>query len=246
MFILKLNLNLHNCTSMKGLFSLILSMLIGMYIYAADFICVKNFSESGFQMFTLTPVEDTGRFVDPRDGNSYRTVKVGNRVWMAENLRYSKDIPVGTAKSNKPHVYYPNGNAENVALYGYLYNWYAAGVACPTGWHLPTNSDWKQLKNSIGGDNVGSQLATKADLWNDGSLERNSAFGKSGFSVLPAGSFDGKAYGNFGSFSYFWSDTEYEYYSGNAYYRYIYYNYAGIVSNYSNKSDGFSVRCVKD
>ena len=191
-------------------------------------------------------VPDTGRMVDARDGNSYKTIKVGNKTWMAENLRYADDFPLGTGKSNKAHVYFPNGSAENVALYGYLYNWYAAEAACPSGWHLPSNSDWKLLKTAIGGDNVGSQLACRAELWNDGTLERNSMFGKSGFSVLPAGSFDGKVYGNFGSFAYFWSSTEYEYYSGNAYFRYIYYNYGGIVSNYSSKSDAFSVRCIKD
>ena len=180
------------------------------------------------------------------DGNTYTAVKIGNQVWMAENLRYSKDMAIGVSKSNKPHVYYPNGDPKNVQEFGYLYNWYAAENVCPDGWHLPTNSDWKQLKNAISGDNAGSQLATRPDLWNDGTLERNSVFGKSGFLALPAGSFDGKAYGNFGAFAYFWSASEYEYYSGNAYYRYIYYNYGGVVSNYSSKGDGFSVRCVKN
>lgn len=215
----------------------------------AMFLCVLSYAGNGDSMFFLhetSAVPDTGRMVDARDGNSYRTVKIGNSVWMAENLRYSKDLAVGTSKSGKPHIYYPNGNQKYVQDFGYLYNWYAAENACPDGWHLPTNSDWKQLKNAISGDNVGSQLATRPDLWNDGTLERNSSFGKSGFSVLPAGSFDGKTYGNFGSFAYFWSASEYEYYSGNAYYRYIYYNYSGVVSNYSSKGDGFSVRCVKD
>lgn len=231
---------------MKSIVSLILSVLAGMFLYADDIFAGTNFSVSGFYVDSDVQVGDTGRFVDSRDGNSYRTFKVGNQVWMSENLRYSKDIPLGTTKSNKPHVYYPNGNAENVELYGYLYNWYAAEVACPNGWHLPSNSDWKQLKNAIGGDNTGSQLAIKAELWNDGALERTPLFGKSDYMALPAGSFDGKGYGNFGSFAYFWSSNEYEYYSGNAYYRYIYYNYAGIASNYSSKFSGFSVRCVKD
>ena len=215
--------------------SVILSMLI----------CVLTYAGNGF-VYETSAVPDTGRMVDSRDGNSYRTVKIGDKVWMAENLRYANGISIGTAKSNKPQIYYPNGNQNNVQEYGYLYNWQAAVNACPEGWHLPTNSDWKQLKNDIGGDNAGSQLAIRPELWNDGALERTSVFGKSGFSVLPAGSFAVKTYGNFGSFAYFWSATEYEYYSGNAYYRYIYYNYTGVVSNYSSKSDGFSVRCVKD
>ena len=215
--------------------SIILSMLI----------CVLTYAGNGFA-FETSAVPDTGRMVDSRDGNSYKTVKIGDKVWMAENLRYADGMSIGTAKSNKPQIYYPNGNQNNVQEYGYLYNWQAAVSACPEGWHLPTNSDWKQLKNDIGGDNVGSQLSTRPELWNDGALERTSMFGKSGFSVLPAGSFAVKTYGNFGSFAYFWSATEYEYYSGNAYYRYIYYNYSGVVSNYSSKSSGFSVRCVKD
>jgi len=189
---------------------------------------------------------DTSRFVDSRDNNTYKTIKIGNQVWMAENLRYSKNIPVGTSSSNKPHLYYPNGSAANVSVYGYLYNWYAAVEACPQGWHLPTVSDWRELKNSITGENPGAQLAASPQLWNDGLLERSTSFGKSGFSVIPAGSFDGKEYGNFGSFAYFWTANEYEYYSGNSYFRYIYYNYGGVVSNYSSKSGGFSVRCVKD
>ena len=226
---------------MKRFISLILLIIAGMLSYAGNIVfCVLD------EPSALFAVPDTGKFVDSRDGNSYKTIKLGNQVWMAENLRYSKDIPLGTSKSNKPHVYNPNGKAENVEQFGYLYNWYAAEKACPEGWHLPTNSDWKQLKNAIIGENIGSQLAGKANLWNDGVLERNTSFGKSGFSVLPGGSFDEKSCGNFGSFAYFWSATEYEYYSGNAYFRYIYYNYSGVVSNYSSKSDGFSVRCVKD
>ncbi|MBO4615325.1 MAG: hypothetical protein J5709_09435 [Bacteroidales bacterium] len=221
---------------MKRFISLILLVFAGVLSYAGNI---------GFDVFGCAS-PDTSRFVDSRDGNTYRTVKFGNQVWMAENLRYSKDIPLGTSKSNKPHVYNPNGSSQNVETYGLLYNWYAAETACPEGWHLPTVSDWRMLKNAISGDNVGSQLASKPELWNDGLLERSTSFGKSGFSVLPAGSFDGKSYGNFGSFAYFWTANEYEYYSGNAYFRYIYYNYGGVVSNYSSKSDGFSVRCVKD
>ncbi len=226
---------------MKRFISLILLAFVSMLSYAGNIVF-----DAFIEPSNMSASPDTSRFVDPRDGNSYKTIKVGNRVWMAENLRYSKDIPLGTSKSNKPHVYNPNGKAENVEQYGYLYNWYAAEKACPDGWHLPSNSDWKQLKNAVGGENIGSQLAVRADLWNDGALERNTSFGKSGFSVLPAGSFDEKTYANFGSFAYFWSATVYEYYESNAYFRYIYYNYSGVVSNYSNKSDGFSVRCVKD
>lgn len=193
----------------------------------------------------IPPSGVEGKYVDARDGNSYRTITFGNKEWFAENLKYAGDIHLGNKAGNKPMRYYPNGSAENLALYGYLYNWSAAESACPEGWRLPTNSDWKDLRSSISGDNVGSQMATREDLWNNGTLERTSSFGKSGFNVLPAGSFDG-SYGNFGSFAYFWTANEYEYFNGNAYYQYIYYNYNGIAKNYSSKLDGFSVRCVRD
>ncbi len=204
------------------------------------FACISYASEEN------PPTGTMGKYVDARDGYSYRTITVGNREWFAENLKYEGDIHLGTNReSNKPTRYYPNGKSDNVSLYGYLYNWVAAEKACPSGWRLPTNSDWRELRNSFPGENVGSQMATREDLWNNGTLERASGFGKSGFDVLPAGSFDGE-FGNFGSFAYFWTSNEYEYFSGNAYYQYIYYNYTGVAKNYSSKMDGFSVRCVRD
>ncbi len=201
-------------------------------------ICVTSLSANA--------LNEGDKIVDSRDGNVYTTLKIGNQVWMAENMRYAGNIPLGDSKNiNKPFRYYPNGKSENVASYGYLYNWNAAKIVCPSGWHLPTNAEWKELKNALGSESVGSKLATEANIWTNGALERTSAFGKSGFKALPAGNFD-ENYSNFGSFTYFWTDTEYEYYNGNAYFMYIYYNYNGIVSNYSSKDSGFSVRCVKD
>ncbi|MCF0207106.1 MAG: hypothetical protein HUK15_06745 [Bacteroidales bacterium] len=186
------------------------------------------------------------RYIDTRDGNSYQIKNIGGSVWMCDNMRYEGDIALGTSSNlHKPMRYYPGGSADNVEQFGYLYNWEAAQKVCPSGWHLPTVSEWKALKNDIGGENVGSQMASNSKLWNNGSLVRSANFGKSGMGVLPAGSFNGKI-SNFNSFAYFWCADEYEYHKNYAYYRYIYYNYGGIMTNYSLKSDGYSVRCVKD
>ena len=103
------------------------------------------------------------------DGNVYRTVKLGNQVWMAENLRTTRyadgrKIPLGTTTSDDvAYRYYPNGNSANVSTYGYLYNWAAvmkgassssanpSGVQgiCPDGWHVPSDAEWTELTNYV-------------------------------------------------------------------------------------------------
>ncbi|HLW09227.1 MAG TPA: SUMF1/EgtB/PvdO family nonheme iron enzyme, partial [Fermentimonas sp.] len=99
-------------------------------------------------------------FVDSRDGNVYPTVTIGNQVWMAENLKYLPQV-VGpaTASETAPYnyVYDYNGTdveaakaTENYSDYGVLYNWQAATEACPTGWHLPSDDEWRELTDFIG------------------------------------------------------------------------------------------------
>ena len=103
------------------------------------------------------------------DGNVYKTVKLGNQVWMAENLRTSRyadgtTIPLGTTESfDDAYRYYPDDNSANVSDYGYLYNWAAvmkgsasseanpSGVQgiCPDGWHVPSDAEWIQLTNYV-------------------------------------------------------------------------------------------------
>ena len=103
------------------------------------------------------------------DGNEYKTVKLGNQVWMAENLRTTRyadgtPIPLGTEASfTTAYRYYPDGNSANVSDYGYLYNWAAvmngasssdanpSGVQgiCPDGWHVPSDAEWTELTNYV-------------------------------------------------------------------------------------------------
>ncbi len=112
-------------------------------------------------------------FTDPRDGNHYNVVKIGNQVWMAENLKYLPSVVgPGTGSSTTPYyyVYGYNGTSvsaakatANYTTYGVLYNWKAAmdsaasstanpssvqGV-CPAGWHLPSDAEWTQLENFL-------------------------------------------------------------------------------------------------
>lgn len=113
------------------------------------------------------------------DGNIYDAVKIGNQIWMAENLRTTHfangdTIPVGTVSSSSdPYRYLPNNNDSLVTEYGYLYNWSAAmhnasaseanpsGVQgiCPDGWHLPSNAEWVEMESVVAGKDM------SADGW---------------------------------------------------------------------------------
>ena len=152
------------------------------------------------------------QFTDTRDGNVYRTVTIGSQTWMAENLRYVGDFPlvseVGTF-STSPYYCYPDNNAENVAVYGCLYNWYAQmngdsisssspsdvqGI-CPDGWHMPSRSEWRELADNLGGTSyAGSALAGNAELWGNEYIANSPYFGLSRFDALPAGAYSTSRY----------------------------------------------------
>jgi uncharacterized protein (TIGR02145 family) len=112
----------------------------------------------------LEKIKTVSYFIDIRDMQVYRTVKIGSQVWMAENLNYS-------GENNNIGMYYDN-NFTNGKKYGRLYEWEQAIKACPKGWHLPTNEEWQTLINFVGGDNIaGEKLKSKSDWNNSGTDE---------------------------------------------------------------------------
>lgn len=140
---------------------------------------------------------------------------------------------------------------------GALYTWAAAmggstnyvglvsqGV-CPTGWHLPNNTEFGMLSDFLGGEYIagGKLKATGSEFWN---LPNNGATNESQFSALPSGYrlYDTGIYEGFGHFVSFWSATELnpEY----AFDWYILSNETRFYPGYDAKSYGFSVRCIKD
>ena len=205
------------------------------------------------------------------DGNVYSTVTIGDQWWMAENLkvthyRNGESIPNVTDNSEWSNLTtgaygeYDNSSA-NVATYGRLYNWYAVDDSrniAPEGWHVPTDTEWKQLEMFLGmsqseadesgrrGMDEGSQLADVAALWTDGALENNPAFGSSGFGALPGGyrSYVNGSFTNQGGGGYFWSSSEGG--SGSSWDRRLDYFYSGVDRGSGNERGGFSVRCVRD
>jgi len=121
-------------------------------------------------------------FTDPRDGKIYRTVKIGNQVWMAENLNF--DCPGSKCYDNDP---------KNANIYGRLYDWETAKKACPPGWHLPSNEEWQALVDFAGGGEIARKKLKAKNGWNrngNGTDEFN-------FSVLPGGYGYIQKFGNF-------------------------------------------------
>ena len=210
-----------------------------------------------------TASNETGTFIDDRDGRTYDYVVIGDQTWMAENLRYDNSGSMTVALSGEQsttdqYLYYPNGLSENLETYGYLYNWPAAmngesssdanpsGVQgiCPNGWHLPSDAEWSQLEDALGGtDNAGAMLAGNAELWVSGDLTESEHFGTSGFLALPAGRYDG-SFGFLGTDAYFWSATERS--SNYVYYRDIYNDYTNMNRDSNSKDYSYSIRCVKN
>jgi uncharacterized protein (TIGR02145 family) len=170
-------------------------------------------------------------FTDSRDGKAYKWVKIGNQVWMAQNLAY---------KPQKGNYWAYDNKTENVAKYGYLYDWETACKVCPSGWHLPSDAEWSVLINYLGGVNLASYKMKSTWAWRDGGNGNN----VSGFNGLPGGYCDDKKFGIVGDFGYWWSSTEFD--AGNAWYRPLYYNNGYVGRDASNKANGFSVRCLRD
>jgi uncharacterized protein (TIGR02145 family) len=182
----------------------------------------------------------SGTFTDSRDGgNDYKWVKIGNQIWMAENLNY--DAPGSKCYDNEP---------TNCITYGKLYDWATAmngsessatnpssiqGV-CPTGWHLPSDDEWQTLVDFAGGD-----------AYAGGKLKAVSMGGTDdyGFSALPGGrGRSGSDFSNVGSRGYWWSWSASE--DGAYAYSRDMNSHGATVYEGRGKTDLYSVRCVKD
>ena len=211
-----------------------------------------------------------GVITDIRDGNSYQTVLIGEQCWMAENLAYLPSVNMVAdgsedAAGSYYYVYGYDGTnvadakaTDNYATYGVLYNWPAAmagsassnanpsGVqgVCPAGWHLPSDAEWTELTDYLGGTRVagGKLKETGTTHWNS---PNTGATNETGFTALPGGSRYNN--GNFTNIRYhggWWSSTEYGTYL--AWYRYAGYNFSDVGRLNYGKEVGFSVRCVRD
>ena len=183
---------------------------------------------------TCTYAQETDSFTDNRDDKVYKTVKIGDQWWMSENLAY---------KSNNGCWVYDDIEGY-VKTYGYLYSWETAKNVCPDGWHLPSDSEFEELSNYLGGpDAAGGKLKEAGTShWNSPNA---GATNSSGFSALSSGQSDDNEHKMYlGLITYFWSTDEDD--SDNAWGRALYSAKGEFSRYYSEKICGFSVRCIRD
>ncbi len=197
------------------------------------------------------------------DGNEYVTVIIGEQEWMAENLKYLPSV-VGPATGSEttPHYYVYGYVGTDVAEakattnyqnYGVLYNWWATidngnasasnpsdvqGI-CPDDWHLPSDAEWKELTDYLGGENVAGKKMKSRSGWSDGGNGTNI----SGFNGEPGGMRNEEGLSDrMGGFGYWWSSTEYT--PTQAFARRLVSSDDECSRNHTAKAIGRSVRCI--
>ena len=182
-------------------------------------------------------------------GKSYSTVQIGMQCWFKENLNVGKMINLGKRQTKNDTIqkFCYNDEPANCEIYGGLYQWNEAmqyvttdgtqGI-CPSGWHIPTNEDWKILEESV------NDKAT--NLIDKNAKSGHTYTNKSGFSALFSG-YSNKIFGCFygiENYGYIWTSSK----SSNrkAYGIFLSYNYDNISFYYNKKGNAFSIRCLKD
>lgn len=179
--------------------------------------------------------EDDNSFTDPRDGQVYKTVKIGNQVWLDENFRYKCDGSYAYGDDNK-----------NIKKYGRLYTWDAAMKCAPSGWHLPSREEWNNLLGYVEANanaEVGTALKSETGWVKYEDTPRGSD--EFGFCALPAGFRNiGGGFGSLGEDAYFWTSTEYD--GGNAFGRYLCYGHVDFKEYWCSKAVALSIRLLRD
>jgi uncharacterized protein (TIGR02145 family) len=189
-----------------------------------------------------------GSVTDSRDGKSYRTVRIGNQTWMAENLNFN-------AENSRCY----DDDPANCAKYGRLYDWstvmgFSSGCnssscasqvqsrhrgICPVGWHVPSDAEWETLVNFAGGSSTAGTKLKSATGW-----YINTGTDDFGFSALPGGYGFGSDFDNAGNYGIWWSATEIV--ASFAWARDMHYIDSGVGRNYYSKTNLFAARCLED
>jgi len=196
----------------------------------------------------------SGTFKDTRDGKMYKWVKIGEQIWMAENLNYTqggnmRHIPDSVEWNGNQHydgwAYYDN-DANNGSEYGALYQWEAAKTACPQGWHLPTADEWNELISFVENDGHSGETGTALKSKN-GWIHNGNGTDNYGFDIKPAGyrQWNGE-FRYSGYFARFWTQTQTSNIQSNAESVSFYATSPTANPGTAIKTYGYSVRCVKD
>ena len=191
----------------------------------------NNTTPSTIHQFTSSKV---GSFTDSRDGIVYGTVKIGDQIWMSENLRY--DL------TNESWDY--NNDPNNSTTNGRLYSWSGAANAAPTGWHLPTDDEWKILEAELGMPTSDLGLSGYSTPRGTDQGTQLQAGGSSGMEFHPAGYRYNGTYSALGNRTYLWVNTTV---GADPYRRRLVVNEA-YVYRFTNPQAGYaiSIRLIKD
>ena len=184
----------------------------------------------------ITVAQSKGTLTDSRDGQKYKTVKIGGKTWMAQNLNY---------QTGNSWCY--GGDNSNCNKYGRLYDWNTAKIACLKGWHLPSREEWGALAVAAGGTGsygnggTAGRALGSASGWDDDGNGTDSY----GFSALPGGCRDSDGFFYSAGYNGFWW-TATERSGDGAYYRVMGCYDNNVGEGNDDKSYGFSARCVQD
>jgi uncharacterized protein (TIGR02145 family) len=192
-----------------------------------------------------------------QQGNVYKTIIIGNQEWMAENLttsiyRNGDEILSNLNNSQWAITFsgawaFPSNNPSYECPFGKLYNWYACVESrqlCPVGWHVPSEQDWIDLANSLGGiDVAGGKLKSNGN----GAQWQAPNFGASnsaGFSGVPSGGRNsGGPFSNIGTYGYWWTSSNS---ITNPIYKSLYSGSSALFTGNIDGNSGFAVRCIRD
>lgn len=203
--------------------------------------------------------ESTREQVKDIDGNIYDVVRIGEQIWMAENLRtttFSDGSPISKVESydewadlELPAYSWYNNDSLHAEEFGALYNYFSveSDKLCPEGWHVPTDEEWIALASSLGGAAVagGSLKEVGTSRWK---TPNTLASNESGFTALPGGyrSYNG-TFNLMRIDGFWWTSSEKSWYgsTNTVVYRNLKYDGPDLFREVAVKSNGFSIRCVK-
>jgi uncharacterized protein (TIGR02145 family) len=181
-----------------------------------------------------------GKLFDERDGRTYKTVKIGNQEWMAENLNY-----------RSPYSYCYDRDSSNCAKYGRFYGRESVLEVCPAGWHLPNKNEWQKLIDVVGGNEIAGKALKSKNGWDEYNESSGNGTDDYGFSVLPIGFIDDDGFfEGMGQTAFFWTSS-YSSYSDDYYVEHYFISFHNdsdrkMAFYYAKDDRGLSARCLKD
>lgn len=231
----------------------------GEYVYS-----FLNLGEGDGEINSMDNEEED---IDNTDDNyqsdtEIKSVKIGNQIWMAENLNVERFrngdlIPEAKSqkewekagKSGKPAWCYYENNDINSEKYGKLYNWFAVndprGLA-PEGWQIPSDDEWEELATYLGGqDDAGKKMKSKTGWDGTEDWPEGNGTDECGFSGLPGGyrTHLGE-FNKLGKYTSWWTSTASD--TEGAWDRSLYYAYGNLDRGDNYGGEGLNVRCLKD